>query len=396
MKDMKWWDLAFGTAVVALGVIVGLSAEPGAASARAATSSWGAWFTLAALAACYVTFGRRAFGNDRIALAFMVALIVGGGILTWFSPTMATFQALAMPLIWRLAVSIRQAIIVNLAFAISVAVGTMANGGWGRDAIAQAVIVGVLSMIFSIALGLWISRIAHFGAERARLLEELTAVQDELAAANRDAGVVSERERIAREIHDTIAQSLTSLVMLAQRARSELGWQGTDAAAETVEFIESTARDALTEARSLVAALAPLPVGESTLADVLARLADRFTRETGVRVSASVTASATPIPRELEVVLLRCAQEALANVRKHAAASEALVRIDRAGALVRLEVRDNGRGLVGYSPGAESGFGLDGMRERVSLVGGRLEVAGAPGEGTTLTATIPVHAEVGI
>jgi signal transduction histidine kinase len=201
---------------------------------------------------------------------------------------------------------------------------------------------------------------------------------------SRDAGATAERERIAREIHDTIAQSLTSVVMLAQRARLE---QPT--ADSTLEMIESTARDALREARSLVAANAGLPQRDGSLADTLARLGERFTRETGVAVTTD--ASLAELPRGLEVVLLRCAQEGLANVRKHAHARAASVTVVQTAGAVSLRVADDGRGLAGFQPSEDNGFGLSGMRDRVGLVGGTLTVTDAAGgPGTVLTVDIPL------
>jgi signal transduction histidine kinase len=299
-------------------------------------------------------------------------------------------QALAIPFLWSITPTRRRSIMLNTALVTAVAVGFLFSLGFTVDSLVQAVLTEALSLAFSIVFGLWISSIAESGEERGRLLDELTAAQEQLAAGHRQAGVASERERLAREIHDTIAQSLTSLVMLAQRTRGELARLpgDTSAAAESVELIESTARDALTDARSLVAALAPIPVGESSLADVMSRLATRFDRETGVRVTADVTATA--VPRELEVVLLRCAQEGLANVRKHAQASEARVTVERTGDEVRLEVQDNGCGLAADSLVSDRGFGLGGMRERVALVGGRLQIEGPAGAGTTLVVTIPI------
>lgn len=395
MRGSRLWDLAFGGALVVLAVIAAFSWGP------FDFSRWGVWATLAALALCYFVFGRLSVHEDRFTAAFIVVLVVGAGILAVFQPTQATFQAIALPVLWCIGGSLYRTIVLNVLLVTSVAIGTTFSLGSGADAMLQAAITAALSLIFSLALGLWFTRVAEYGDERARLLKELISVQDKLAAANREAGVASERERLSREIHDTIAQSLTSLVMLAQRARAELsrGDLGRhdieiSAIAESVDLIETTARDALTEARSLVAALAPLPVGESSLAEVMNRLTARFTRETGMSVTASVAAA--DIPRDLEVVLLRCAQEGLANVRKHAQASEALVSVSRQQSGVRLEVHDNGRGLSGYAPDAERGFGLNGMRDRVALVGGELEISDAPGAGTTLVVTIPVSQEVSV
>ena len=384
MKEAKWWDLAFGAGLPVLAFIAWVAYSP------SQLHLVGAWITLAALALCYFTFGRRALVNRALSLPFVLVLIVACGVATACSPTLATMQALAIPYLWSVTTSRRTAIVLNTALVTAVAIGFLFSLGFTVDSLVQAVITESLSLAFSIVLGLWISSIAESGAERGRLLDELTAAQEQLAAGHRQAGVASERERLAREIHDTIAQSLTSLVMLAQRTRGELARLpgDTSAAAESVELIESTARDALTDARSLVAALAPIPVGESSLADVMSRLATRFDRETGVRVTADVTATA--VPRELEVVLLRCAQEGLANVRKHAQASEARVTVERTADAVRLEVQDNGCGLAADSLVSDRGFGLGGMRERVALVGGRLQIEGPAGAGTTLVVTIPI------
>jgi len=349
----------------------------------------GAWLTLAAIGACYVAFGRRAMRHESLALPFVIVLIVGCGVATAFSPTLATLQALAIPYLWCLTPRRNRAIALNVALVVSVAIGFLFSLGFTIDTVVQAVITESLSLAFSIVFALWISTIAASADERGRLLHELTEAQAALAAGHRQAGIASERERLAREIHDTIAQSLTSLVMLAQRTRGELNEMAVDttAAGETVDLIESTARDALTDARSLVAALAPLSVDGSTLAEVMGRLAARFDRETGVHVTADVTAAG--VPRELEVVLLRCAQEGLANVRKHAHASTAHVAVARHGDDIRLEVRDDGLGIADISRAPDSGFGLNGMRERVGLVGGELAVSGKPGVGTTLIVTIP-------
>jgi len=204
-----------------------------------------------------------------------------------------------------------------------------------------------------------------------------------------DAGGAIERERLAREIHDTIAQSLTSLVMLAQRAHTELG--ADSAAGASVDLIEDTARQALTEARALVAAMSPVRVNDSTLAETVGRLAERFGRETGIQVDAAVTV--VGLDRELEVVLLRCAQEGLANVRKHSRAGAASVCIDRSGGDATLTVRDDGRGLGGHSAERENGFGLSGMRDRVGLVGGSLSITNGVPRGTVLRVSVPLRVD---
>lgn len=387
MQGRKWWDIVVAAAVVIVGVLVVL--EPPANDERLV----GALIILALIAIYYYAFGRRATSNTA-EFVFQLVLIVGVVAGAWFSPNMLTLQALVLPLLWYLSPTIHRAIILNVITVVCITVAYATGLGGGASNFVQGGVIESVSLAFSIALGLWISRIAEYGNERGRLLNELTAAQSELELANREAGGAAERERLAREIHDTIAQSLTGIVMLAQRAEGEVA--GQDAApapaTETIALIEAMAREALDEARSLVATIAGLPSQDADLAAAVARLSERFGRETGIRVSAAVNSG--PISRDLEVVLLRCVQEALANIRKHSEASSASITIDRDGNDIRLTARDNGRGLVDYDPQREQGFGLSGMRDRIELVGGELNLTEADGGGTVLSVTISVPENV--
>ncbi|MDN3444150.1 histidine kinase [Microbacterium sp. APC 3901] len=226
----------------------------------------------------------------------MISLLTVGVAI---EPNMLLLQTLVLPLIWMTSRSTLQAVLVTLGNGVVLG---LAYGYWGdftADALSTGFISSGLSTAFSLALGLWITRIAEWGVERQRLLADLTAAQAGLETASREAGAIEERARLARDVHDTIAQSLTSIVMLAERARRD----GSPAA---IELIESAAREALVEARALVAVTSPAPSAES-LGDALRRLGDRFARETGMRVD--VSASDAVLARDVQVVLLRCAQE---------------------------------------------------------------------------------------
>lgn len=392
MTTLRWWDVAVGGSLLLMGVL--------AASDRYRygheLGRIGALATLAAIGVGYLWFGRRAIhcptgraGHSRMAATvFRGVLIVGVGVAAAFNPSLATLQAIAFPLLWTLTDSFLVSVAVSALLAASAAAGLWLGIGGTSSALGQAAATEGISFVFAIAMGAWITRIARDGATQRRLYEDLSVAQDELAALHRDAGSAAERERLAREIHDTIAQSLTSLVMLAQRAGNELG---PDSGARlTVELIEDTARQALTEARALVAAMSPVRVGDSTLTETVHRLAERFERETGIQVRVSVAAPGLDrLGRENEVVLLRCAQEGLANVRKHSRAGAASVRLERVGTDAVLTVTDDGRGLGAYAPAHENGFGLSGMRDRLALVGGRLTVGAGEGGGTVLQVTVP-------
>lgn len=308
----------------------------------------------------------------------LISLLATG---TAIEPNLLLLQTLVLPLIWMTSRSTLQAVLVTIGNGVVLALAYAFAGDFTADALSAGFVTSGLSTAFSLALGLWITRIAEWGVQRQRLLSELTAAQAGLESASREAGALEERARLARDVHDTIAQSLTSIVMLAERAR-------VDGSPAAIELIESAAREALLEARTLVAVASPAPSADS-LGDALRRLGERFARETGMRVE--VTASDAVLARDIQVVLLRCAQEGLANVRKHSGAASAWVALATDEA-AELRIRDDGRGLGGVSIDDDRGFGLSGMRDRVALVGGTLTVADATDAGTDLIVRIPLHA----
>lgn len=372
MAATRWWNVIVGSAIAVLAAVNVIAWAPSEAHRIVA------WVILAVFGLSYVAFGRRALLAERDTIVFPIVLVLVSGGLVACSPNMAVVQAVTFPLMWTVLKSTRTSIIVNVALAVAVFFGFAAASGFTADGFVQGAIIEAISLAGSIALGLWITRIAELSHERKRLLDDLTAAQGELAALNRDAGVTSERERLAREIHDTIAQDLTGLVMLAQRARRELGDSG------TLELLEDSARAALAETRGLVASTAPVELN-SGITDALDRLANRFSRETGVTVGVEV-GDLPPLERDTEVVLLRVAQEGLANIRKHAGAESAVIELALVAGKPTLTVRDDGAGFDPASP--TGGFGLGGMRDRLALVGGALHVASSSA-GTTLTATLP-------
>ncbi|GAA1782482.1 sensor histidine kinase [Agromyces lapidis] len=384
MLNRRWWDLG-ALAVAAVTVLFGLAEPP------YGPGDWGAWAVAGVFLVLYFAYLRGGIGGEdatrHVVITIVLAVVVGTGVA--YDPSASILQAFAYPFIWITAPSTRRAIIANVVIALALLAGYLVHFGLG--AWLAGLTVAGLSLGFSIALGLWITHIASIGEERARLFDELQAAQGQLAAMHREAGVNEERARLAREIHDTIAQSLTGLVMVAQRTENRLATvEGAAAVAARgdVELIEQMAREALTEARGLVASLMPVSA-DGGLAAALGRLGAAFERETGVRVG--IEADATGLDRELEVVLLRCAQEGLANVRKHAQASRAQIGVTAYVDRVELTVRDDGVGPGARTgdPAAPGGFGLAGLRDRAALVGGAFEFGAAEGGGSLLRVTVP-------
>jgi signal transduction histidine kinase len=239
-----------------------------------------------------------------------------------------------------------------------------------------------------VLLTLLTARASAAWEERARLRAELTAAQAGLAEAQRRQGAAEERARLAREIHDTIAQGLASIVVLAEAARAGRD-PAADGTARHLLSIERTARENLAEARALVEGGPPGGTAPGSAADSVRRAVERFAEDTGVTVTADLADVACDQPTR--VALLRCAQETLANVRKHAGATAVSVVLARTPGAVELEITDDGRG---FAVGQARGFGLDGMRRRLAELGGELSVTSAPGVGTRVLALLPLNGQV--
>ncbi|WP_238163745.1 sensor histidine kinase [Kribbella pittospori] len=294
--------------------------------------------------------------------------------------------------IWLLGDDVREGAAFSVLLVIGVGAAQLWSAGWGWDTFWEVLPWMLVSLVVSLLFGIWIERVITQSEQRAELIEQLESARDELAEAHHSAGVMAERERMAREIHDTLAQGMTSIVMLAQAAAVELQRGGTDGAAARLAAIEDTARENLAEARALVAAFTPVALSEATLTEVLRRLAERFAAETGVDVQVSLDLpdeEVAALPQAQQVVLLRAAQEALANVRKHARATQVLITLGLSDGRVWIEIRDDGSG---FAPATVSGgFGLAAMRGRVEESGGSVQVESAPGRGTKVQVLMPVQ-----
>jgi signal transduction histidine kinase len=229
--------------------------------------------------------------------------------------------------------------------------------------------------------------------QRRQLIEELTATRADLAEAQHAAGVLAERERLAREIHDTLAQGLTSIQLLLRAAERALpGRPGV--AAQHVEAARHAAVDNLAEARRFVAALTPPTLEGTTLAGALERLCTTTSARHRLTARFRLTGDPVSLPTAHEVALLRIAQSALANTVRHAEATNAGVTLSYVGDHVALDVIDDGHGfdpeqLPAPDPEA-GGFGLAAMRARIKALGGTLTITSAPGHGTALAAQLPL------
>jgi len=388
-RSLRGWDLAF-YAMWALGVAAFLFERPSSTPSVAFGLA-----VFAVLLVAYLVLGRRAAttGNPRLALAYLAVMLVSVTIVVSASETGTLLLFIAYSQVWYFASSRRVGVLLTVVLTILVftTLGLQADINSLAEAGSLITQAGI-AVAFSVLLGLWVTQVAEQSEERAELLTRLQEAQADAVASHHAAGVLAERERMAREIHDTLAQGFTSVIMLSQTAAADLRRSDPAQASERLSLIERTARENLAEARALVAASAPVGLDGSTLVEALERLARRFGQETGVRVRVVADDDAPAgLARDREVILLRAAQEALSNVRRHAKASTVdLVLAAAAGSTVRLEVVDDGQGM---DPAAVEGFGLRGMRERVTSGGGLLAVTSDVGLGTRVQVTLPSGAD---
>lgn len=254
-----------------------------------------------------------------------------------------------------------------------------------------------LGAIVAVGASLGYGVIVRESRERARLIDELTearddlvALQDVLARTQREAGALGERARLARDIHDTLAQGFSSIVLLAWAAHARCG--GPESA--ILKQIAETANENLDEARRVVHALAPADLeGSAPFKAALARQLHRLGELTQLQTDLMIDGDPVPLPTPVEVALLRVTQGALSNVRRHSRARRVRITLTFEPDEVRLDVVDDGRGFdlgsVGTKPDG-SGFGLRSIRERIAEIGGTVSIESAPGDGTALVATVPL------
>jgi signal transduction histidine kinase len=211
---------------------------------------------------------------------------------------------------------------------------------------------------------------------------------------SRFAAVLAERTRVAREIHDTLAQSFVGVSVQLELATQLLAHQQVDAARQQLDRTSAYVREGIAEARRSIWDLRAA-TAQNTLPTRLSRLAEQF-GEDGLTLQINIGGTYRPIDASAENEVLRIAQEALANVRRHAEAKAASIDLRYDPAQLTLSVIDDGRGFSSNEAYTSLGhFGLQGMRERAAQIGATLTVVSAPGQGTRITLKLPIAPEKG-
>jgi signal transduction histidine kinase len=395
---------------------------------------------VAALAGAWLLFGftlRPAWRKRQAWMTtFFIVLLVLMAVLVLLSPVFGFFSftgyffAFWLPFgRWRLLGVTGIAVITATSQAGGLPAGTPASYAlWGGIVLVNILVAGSLTWFGFVSSEQNDRRkqaLADLGEANRRLEETLAenaGLHEQLLAQAREAGVTDERQRLAREIHDTLAQSLAGIITQLQAAdqvgRDTERRRHLDAALRL-------ARESLTEARRSVAALRPEPLQASRIEDALVVVASRWSALHDIRADVATTGQVRPLEPEAELTLLRAAQEALANVAKHARAGRVGLTLSYFGDQVTLDVRDDGIGFcqaelepalalalsgTGMSGGTvggaaagggddhghhSGGFGLVAMRQRVEGLAGTVAIESEPAVGTTISVTLPVTVACG-
>lgn len=343
--------------------------------------------------------------DRRRMVIFFAGLVVLAFLLVWCTPIYGFFvwtvylhAAYALRGRWRLAGTTA----VGVAIAISQAGGyePLADpGNWGYFAMLLLFNVLVANGMISFSSmtqeqhdqrAKILDQLAETNARLAEALRENAGLHAQLLTQAREAGVHDERQRMAGEIHDVLAQGLTGIVTQLEAADAAAGRPADHH--RHLETAKRLARESLTEARRSVRALRPQTLDTAALPEAIGEVAAGWTGLHGVPAELITTGTPRPLLPEIETTLLRTAQEALANVARHAGAGRVALTLSYMEDLVTLDVRDDGAGFdpaVPRAVSAEGGYGLAAMRERLLRVAGTLEVESEPGGGTAVSACVP-------
>lgn len=345
----------------------------------------GLMFVVVYLAGAGIARARTAYPMPRtVALWWVAGLTVLWAALTWLSPEGAYLVFPLFFLYLYLLPGHRGVVVIVIATAFAI-VALGLHLGFSVGGVMGPLVGAGVALLIGWAYG----ALRREAEARERLLAELIRTRQQLADTEREQGTLAERARLAREIHDTVAQGLSSIQMLLRAAERDAAEPG----AGYLRLARETAADSLAETRQIIHELTPARLGDG-LASALGRLAREQAERSRIRIH--VSADEIELPMEAQTALLRLAQGALSNAIRHADAARIDVELARVGNDVSLTVRDDGRGfdVDGAAAGAhEAGsFGIRAMRERVEQLGGALDIESAPGEGTAVTARLPLGA----
>ncbi|GIG67861.1 sensor histidine kinase [Phytomonospora endophytica] len=364
------WDVFYSVVAVAVAAIT-------VATSTAPVEKFRALGLLAAIALWYVFVGRpiivcRTHGPVR------QGVFVAGLVALYFGLATATSAANLLLLALCSMVLFMENFLFGALAVVALNTATVGAAVAAGQDVVDAIVLSAAISVWSVVLGRWSRRVIEQSIARAEMIAELEASREEVARLSHEAGTAAERQRVAADIHDTLAQGFGSIVMLVQAVRRSIELES-PTVDEQLDLIERTARDNLAEARAIVTAMQPAALAAVTVEEAIRRLADD--------ADVAVTGASRELPPAVAVVLLRSCQEALTNIRRHAGTAAVRIGLSYSDDTVALTVHDDGRG---FDPAAVAGgFGLSGMRGRATEVGGTMTLDSAPGAGTTVRVEVP-------
>jgi signal transduction histidine kinase len=360
-----WFERGIDVFFVAVTVV--------SASRNADSGTLIAAITLLALYAARVPIRNRRWSEivwlSVLTGAWLAAVLFVTVDFVWVSVPLMFLYLLTLPLRFAVAVVAAITAIVIAAEAVD------------DDGLLAAEVVGpILGAGFAIVACVSYRRLASEFEHTQRVLTELEAARDELARSQHERGMLDERRRMAREVHDTIAQDLAGILLIVRSPDT----------ANSASRIEDLATTALHEARRIVDALGPIELVATPLPTALAQLAANDT-ERRPDIVFEVSGEPRDVPQPLQAMLLRVAQGALANIREHAQASTAYITLSYLDDEVAIDIVDDGHGFTPCDTTHRNAgsFGLSVMRDRAQQVGGTLVVESRPGAGTAIHAAVP-------
>ncbi|MFF2842212.1 sensor histidine kinase [Paenarthrobacter sp. NPDC057981] len=352
------WTVALAAALCVLYAVTAALARPKAARSMTATPRTPRWNG--------PRQQRRNLPRRNLWIPWMIALVAAWSALVIVAPSFA-WCSFAIFFLTRRAFSGWAGYTASGVTAAATAVGLFRMSGWTD----VAMLLGPLAA----------------GALLTLIYDKIERDQEQLAATEREAGIVAERERVSREIHDTVTQGLASSLLLLEAAQRS--WPEGSAQRDVVKASELLRRN-LADTRTLVHELSAPGLESGPLPEALQHAARQYVESIDVHV----TGQERPVPAEVRHALLRVTQSAAANIKLHAHADHASVTLGYLPESVTLDVYDDGRGFhpaAVPSPSPTGGYGLRAMRQRVKQLGGELSVESSPGEGTIIAAQLPLN-----
>lgn len=388
IHGMRWWHIGFYAVLSVVALLILLQVEGGSTKTAMIV-------VLGGLAAAYPFLTRLEHLETWRPTAYLVLLIGTVGLLSFLSGVGAILLFVAFPQVWMFSGTPRRGLVSTAILCVVVALGQLSQSGTNLENLQSVGLQVLISFLASSMIGLWIYKIIDQSEDRGQLIASLEATRVQLAEAHEQQGAMAERERMSREIHDTLAQGFTSVIMLSEAAQAKLrrerqhptGAHPALGIESDLAAISDTARENLQEARALIASAGPSQLQGGDLLGALRRLAEA-SRQDNREVRISLPGILPALESAQQIAVLRCAQEALSNVRRHSRAGQVGLTLERRDSSLLLTVNDNGQGFTPHQ--SDSGYGLTSMRSRLQEIGGSLKVLSEPGSGTRLTMTVPL------